>query len=508
MKILTPGEMRQADAETIQSGLFSGIGLMQSAGNAAAEKILRLTNGMDRCFHILTGSGNNGGDGFVIAARLLEQFGRDRVILHCAAPAEKLSGDALLAYQELPPDIVKKNSLTAEDLQKDRDLVIDCLLGTGIRGEAREPVRSWIDLVNRSGCPVISIDIPSGLDGETGSGNAVTADATLTLAAPKTGLLTGNGPSACGKLHVVPIGIPDEILNAVAPDAVPAIDTKTIRALLRPLDPATYKQKRGHVLILGGSASYPSAPFLAGEAALRAGAGLVTVVLPASAEIVCSVPKALIVRRAPDDGTGHFTPAALPLIQSLLPAMDAVAIGPGMTTNAGDFLAGLPEYLTMPTLFDADALNLLAMNPELLKRLPENAVLTPHAGELKRLLDSTNLSETEQLAKDTGAVIIQKGPCTRIFDGRNGKTAINLSGSPALATAGSGDVLTGIVAAFLAQKYDPFTAAQIGVHLHGLAGETDTEHLTRAGNTGLIADDLLIRLPEILQKFCNFDRDL
>ena len=144
MNILTPAEMKQADSETIRSGLFSGIGLMQSAGNAAAGKILQLTGGLKHCFHILTGSGNNGGDGFIIAARLMEQFGRERVILHCAAPEEKLSGDALPAYQGLPPDIRKKTSLTAEDLNKDRDLVIDCLLGTGIKGEAREPVKSWI----------------------------------------------------------------------------------------------------------------------------------------------------------------------------------------------------------------------------------------------------------------------------------------------------------------------------------------------------------------------------
>ncbi|MBR4885349.1 MAG: NAD(P)H-hydrate dehydratase [Lentisphaeria bacterium] len=508
MNILTPAEMKQADSETIRSGLFSGIGLMRSAGNAAAGKILQLTGGLKHCFHILTGSGNNGGDGFIIAARLLEQFGRERVVLHCAAPEEKLSGDALPAYQGLPPDIRKKTSLTAEDLDKDRDLVIDCLLGTGIKGDAREPVKSWISLVNRSGCPVISIDIPSGLDGETGTGDAVIADATLTLAAPKTGLLTGNGPSACGKLYVVPIGIPDKILNAVAPDAPPAIDTSTVRTLLHPLDPATYKQKRGHILILGGSATYPSAPFLAGEAALRAGAGLVTVVIPASAEIVCSVPKALIVRRAPDDGTGHFTAASLPLIQSLLPAMDAVAVGPGMTTAAGDFLAGLMNFLTIPTLFDADALNLLSATPELLKQLPENTVLTPHAGELKRLLTAANLSDIEQLAKNTKSIIVQKGPYSRIFDGSNGRKAVNLSGSPALATAGSGDVLTGITGAFLAQKYDPFTAAQIGVHLHGLTGENHTDRLTRAGNTGLIADDLLARLPVILQKFCEFDPDL
>ena len=508
MKILTPTEMRQADSETIRSGLFSGIGLMRSAGNAAANKILDLTRGMKRCFHILTGSGNNGGDGFIIAARLREEAGRERVILHCTAPEEKLSGDALSAFRELPQDIIIKNSLTADDLNNDQDLVIDCLLGTGIKGEVREPVKSWISLVNRSGCPVISIDIPSGLDGETGTGDAIIADATLTLAAPKTGLLTGNGPSVCGTLHTVPIGIPDEILNAVAPEGVPALDTQTVRHLLRPLDPATYKQKRGHILIPGGSASYPSAPFLAGEAALRAGAGLVTVVIPASAEIVCSVPKALIVRRAPDEDTGHFTAAALPLIKSLLPAMDAVAIGPGMTTEAGDFLDGLLDILAVPTLFDADALNLLSCRPERIKRLPSNSVLTPHAGELKRLLDSVNLTDIKELARLSKSILVQKGPYTRILNGCDGRKAINLSGSPTLATAGSGDVLTGIIGAFLAQKYEPFTAAQIGVHLHGLAGEISTDRLTRTGNTGLIADDLLIRLPEILQKFCDFDSGL
>ena len=508
MKILTPAEMRKADSETIRSGLFSGIGLMRSAGTAAANKILDLTNGLNHCFHILTGSGNNGGDGFIIAARLLKQLGRERVVLHCAAPEEKLSGDALLAFRELPPEITIKDNLTAEDLNGDRDLVIDCLLGTGIRGEARDPVKNWISLVNRSGCPVISIDIPSGLNGETGSGDAIIADATLTLAAPKTGLLTGNGPSACGTLYTVPIGIPEEILDTVAPEGIPAVDTSTVRTLLRPLDPATYKQKRGHVLILGGSASYPSAPFLAGEAALRAGAGLVTVVIPASAEIVCAVPKALIVRRAPDNGTGHFTADALPLIRSLLPAMDSVAVGPGMTTEAGEFLIGLMEFLTIPTLFDADALNLLSAHPEQIKHLPEKTVLTPHAGELKRLLNSVNLTDIENFASVSNTVLVQKGPYTRILDGCHNRKAINLSGSPALATAGSGDVLTGIIGAFLAQKYDPFTAAQIGVHLHGLTGENHRDRLTRAGNGGVIADDLLVRLPEILQKFCNFDPHL
>lgn len=504
MNVFTPTQMRAADAQTILSGAFSGIGLMRSAGTAAALEILRLTDGMDRVFHILAGSGNNGGDGFIIAADLQKAFGRERVILHCAAPEERLTGDALLAYQELPPDVRKKENLSAEDLDPEKDLVIDCLLGTGIKGAAREPVKHWIELVNASRCPVISIDIPSGLDGETGENDSIIADATLTLAAPKTGLLTGNGPSACGKLYTVPIGIPEEIMQSFAPETVPAIDTATARALFRPLDPATYKQKRGHVLVVGGSASYPSAPFLAGEAALRAGAGLVTVVIPASAKVVCSVPKALIVQRAPDDGTGHFTPASLPLLQTLLPTMDALVIGPGITRNCEAFLNDLLPLLHVPTLFDADALNMLAGQPEWLKNLPEDTVLTPHAGELKRLLDSAELVSPEELAKSSKTILVQKGPYTKILHGRTGERAINLSGGPALATAGSGDVLAGIIGAFLAQKYDPFTAAELGVHIHGLAGEVRSDRLYRAGNTGLIADDLLTRLPEILQSLTGF----
>lgn len=504
MKILSPDEMRRADNETIRSGLFTGIGLMTSAGQAAAKAIIRMTRHTERVFHILTGSGNNGGDGFVIAAELYRCLGRERVILHCAVPEEKLSGDALTAYRALPDKIHRSRTLTEQDLQPDRTLVIDCLLGTGVKGEAREPVKSWIRLVNGSGCPVISIDVPSGLDADTGTGESIVADATLTLAAPKKGLLTPRGASVCGKLQVIPIGIPEKILNEVAPDAPEGIDTATFRRMLQPLDPATYKQKRGHVLIIGGSSSYPSAPFLAGEAALRAGAGLVTVVIPASAEIVCAVPRALIVRRAPDDGTGYFTTAALPLIRTLLPAMDAVAIGPGMTVNAGEFLAALLPMLTVPALLDADALNLLALKPELLKTLPEQTVLTPHEGEWKRLLNAVGAGSCEKFAEKAETILVQKGPYTRIIHGPTGQTTINLSGSPALATAGSGDVLTGIIAAFLAQKYAPFTAAMLGVHLHGLTGENSDDRLSRIINSGVIADDLIKKLPEILQKIAVF----
>ena len=255
MKIPTVQEMRNADAETIRSGLYSGFALMTSAGNAAAEEIIRRTRTSNRIYHILTGSGNNGGDGFIIAANLIRTFGKKRVVLHRAAPPEKLTGDASEAFRALPSDRLEQNDLNAEDLDPEQDLVIDCLLGTGFKGEVREPLKNWIALINASKCPVISIDVPSGLDGDSGSGDPILADLTLTLAAPKPGLLTGNGPAACGLLKVLSIGIPDSILEQVSPGGITGIDTPYFRSLLRRLDPMTYKQKRGHVLIIGGSSA-------------------------------------------------------------------------------------------------------------------------------------------------------------------------------------------------------------------------------------------------------------
>lgn len=516
MKALTALQMRNTDQTVIGCGISSGFHLMTRAGNAAEKEIRRFAGSLTlpgkTQFHILAGPGNNGGDGFIIAAGLANDF---PVVLHCTVPPEKLHGDALLAFQALP-DAVKntvRHDFSADEAG-DSAVIIDCMLGTGISGPPREPVGAWIAEVNRSRRPVVSIDIPSGLNADDGSapGGAVRAALTLTLAAPKTGLLTA--PGYCGRLKVVDIGIPAPFIErfAAAPDVT---DTNAVRALIRRESPDTYKQLRGRVLIAGGSADYPSAPFLSAEAALRAGAGLVTAAVPASALIVCSVPKALIVRRIEDSGSGCFSAASFEMLAGIAGNADAVAVGPGMTVHSSgffrDFLMLLKKSGT-PAVFDADALNLLARMPDLLGHLPAGSVLTPHAGEMHRLLSALGIEDSgmpsmekaRKLAVSAHACVVMKGPFSAVCAADAEQSAFNLSGSPALATAGSGDVLTGIAAAFLAKGYSAYDAARIAVHLHGLAGELAPEAVGNgtpdpAFPSGVIADDLPGVLPRALR---------
>ena len=320
--------MRSVEAAAIQQGLADSWTLMSRAGEAlAGEAVAFCEHGS--FYAVLAGKGNNAGDGFV-AAKLLHEHGFTVRIFH-TSPASELKGDALRAWNELPAEIERRTELHAVDLTG--AIVIDALLGTGFYGKLREPWLHWINLLNYLNVPVISADLPSGLDaddGEVRGGAAVRADVTVTFAYPKTGMLSGQGPALCGRIRVIDIGLPDETDDTVT-RFVPCTGLADVRSRLKPLDFDTYKQKRGHVAVIGGSRDYPSAPFLTAEAALRAGAGLVTVYVPESMEIVCNPPKALIVRRIPDDGNGVFSAksaAALSLPQNVA----AVAAGMGMNT--------------------------------------------------------------------------------------------------------------------------------------------------------------------------------
>ena len=495
MKAVSGTLMRSIEASAIQLGQVDSWSLMKRAGEALAEVAVQFSD-RGAFFAVLAGKGNNAGDGFVAAKELYESGFPVRVF-H-TSPASEFKGDALRAWNELPPEIERRTELHAVDLAD--AIVIDALLGTGFSGTLREPWLHWINLVNYLNVPVIAADLPSGLDaddGEVRGGAVVRADVTVTFAYPKTGLLTGRGPALCGRIRVIDIGLPDETDDAVT-RFVPCTGLDDVRRSLNPLEFDTYKQKRGHVVVIGGSGDYPSAPFLTAEAALRAGAGLVTVYVPASMEIVCAPPKALIVKRLPDDGRGVFTQSSFDALK--LPAnVSAVAVGMGMNT-AGEtvpFLRALMGSVQCPLLLDADALNLIAKQPDLLHELGTATVVTPHEGEMKRLEAAIGLSSersrierAEALAKFTALHVVLKGVRTVVMS-PHGEYALNLSGSPVLATAGSGDILSGVIAAFAANSGDLFESAKSGVFLHGLLGELDAPFAGR----GLIADDLLARIP-------------
>ena len=499
MYSVSSAEMRHLEE---QSGIASSE-LMEKAGFSVFRAALHLAEfaALTR-FVILAGKGNNGGDAFV-CARLLQQKGC-QVDLFLTVKPEQLQGDAMAAFQRLPQCLQQSPhpELTAENLDW-KTLVIDGLLGTGVKGIPREPVATWIKLVNASGCPVLSIDLPSGLNADDGSAElAITADITVTFAAIKTGMLLQRGPECCGRLEVADIGIPGKWLQNAA-KGLEVFSQNDARQVLHRENFSTYKNQRGHVGIIGGSSSYGQAPFLTAEAALRCGSGLCTVLYPRLAENHSAIPKALIVRRIEDAGKGFFNRSSLQEISSMLNSFSVLACGPGLSCHA-ESLPVLEILLgaRKPVVLDADALNLLSMAPELLKAPHAGLILTPHPGEMARLLKAfhidsefSRLDQALALAQATGSTVVLKG-CRSVVASCDRRCSINLSGCAALATAGSGDVLTGVCASFLGQQIDPFSAAALATFVHGRSSEI----LCPLGSRGILADDLPAVLPKAIHQ--------
>ena len=504
MKAVSGTQMRGLDRRTITETGISGERLMKIAGLRAAAGILEnfaadIPGEAAPKFCILAGKGNNGGDAFVVAEMLANAD--YSVSLHCAAPGSDLSGDALTMFRHLPASVRDhiSGTLTEQDLADPLTVIVDGLLGTGFHGRLREPYRAWCRLVNASGKPVAALDIPSGLDADSGEADpdAVTADITFTMAAPKTGMFSEAGIRHTGRLRVMDIGIPESFVNEL-PDTVECTDFSTVKGKLKREAFDAHKYSRGHLFIAGGCKFYPGAPLLASEAGLRSGAGLVTCCLPEHAEIHANIPKALIVRRLTSE-TGFFTARSASELLAMSGKAGAFAVGPGMGT-AIECVGFLEKMLGVPAplLLDADALNLLAANSGLIEKLRGRkniTVMTPHPGEMKRLasalkLDSETMSRPELTAAAAArlnAYIVCKGPRT-VVAAPDGRYAVNLSGCPALATAGTGDILSGMIGAFLLNTaLDPFEAIRTAVFLHGCTAEITAP----LGSRGYIADDFL-----------------
>ena len=504
--------MRLLDSRTIAETGVPGVSLMRNAGQLAASAVLEYIhalagNGVPvRNIVFLAGKGNNGGDAFV-AAKTLFETGEFSIFLHCMPREESLSQDAFTVFGELPEELKKriKYSLTEEDLSRPGTLIVDGLLGTGFRGELKDDCGKWIFLANASGHHIVSLDIPSGMEADTGKSgaHAIEADLTLTMANPKKGMLSPEGALLCGRIQVLDIGIPGTFADEIA-DFEECTVLSDVKKSFPKEKADIHKYERGHVLVLGGSCLYSGAPLLAGEAAARTGAGLVSIAVPGGTLLEGRmIPRALMIRKT--GGKGFFSASCWEEIGTLAEKADVIVVGPGMGTN-GESIPFLRNVLRSGkrVLADADALNLLAGNPELFReRTCEELVLTPHEGEMRRLEKALSLDSTlpreeraRRLAAKVRAFVILKG-VRSIVCTPEGKTAVNLSGSPALATAGSGDVLAGICGALLLEKDpEPFTALRAAVFLHGLAGELADP----SGSRGVLADDLLERIAPAMRK--------
>jgi ADP-dependent NAD(P)H-hydrate dehydratase / NAD(P)H-hydrate epimerase len=497
--LLDAETMRAVDRWAIEERGVGSLDLMERAGTGVAQVLERIAP--DGLVAVVCGKGNNGGDGLVVA-RLLREAGRSVTVV-CAASVDEFGGDARANLERLAgeaPLELAGDGERAEQALAEAAVVVDALLGTGFQGEARGMVAEAIEAMNAATAPVVSVDVPSGVDASTGvaSGAAVRAAVTVTFHVGKPGLWIAPGKAHAGEVERHDIGIPRG-----APDAttIGLIEPSVLDALPRRAASST-KFSSGHVLVVGGSRGLTGAPRMAAQAAMRAGAGYVTVCVPASLQAILATagPPELMTLGLPDD-EGGLTAAGVARVLEASERGGALALGPGLGRGDGaaQFARELAREAKVALVLDADGLNAHAGAPGGLVARAAPTVLTPHAGELGRLLDvGSDEVERERLrhvrmaAEQAQAVVVLKGDDTLIAE-PSGRVAVSPGGTPALATAGTGDVLTGVIAALLAVGLDPFTAAAAGVWLHTEAGR---EAARRQGaDEGVVASDVIAALP-------------
>jgi NAD(P)H-hydrate epimerase len=489
------GEQRALDAWAIGERGIPGIELMERAGVGLADLVGELAPG-GRIVAVC-GKGNNGGDGFV-TARVLRERGRDVDVL-LLGDVEELGGDARVNAERLPGAPPAPFAAAALD---GAGAIVDAILGTGFSGVPREPAASAIEAINHAGerVAVIACDVPSGVDASTGeiAGVAVRARSTATFHAAKPGLWIDPGKTHAGSVRVVDIGIPeggpgDPEIGLISDRAVDGIPRRGA---------ASTKFAAGSVLVCGGSLGLTGAPCLASESAMRAGAGYVTACVPASLNVIFES-RLLEVMTVPlPDADGSLEARAVEPVLERVDRADALVLGPGLGRGPGalEFARQLAHAAELPLLLDADGLNAHAGSLDWLAEREAPTVLTPHAGELARLLDSDSaaigarrLESARAAARTARAIVVLKGDDTLIAV-PDGRVAVNRGGAPALATAGTGDVLSGVIGAFLAKRMDPFHAACAGVLVHSRAGRLSARDI---GPEGVIASDVIAALPRV-----------
>lgn len=512
MNIVTGTQMQALDRRTITEAQVPSLVLMERAGGGVADFIQhRFSPLRGKTATILCGKGNNGGDGFVVARLLRQRHAKVTVLL--LAPGGDLSRDAAMMYRRWLRVAGKsstrqfRSSEQAGAMLASSDFIVDALLGTGLSTEVTGVYRDAIRLMNSAGRPVIAVDMPSGIHADNGAllGEAVRATATITLGLPKLGLYLGAGIDHAGTIQVVDIGIPPAYVEAVNSRAI--VVTNELVAKTLPARPASaHKGTFGHAGIIAGSVGKTGAAVLAARAALRIGAGLVTVGTPSSVNDVLEAKllEAMTVS-LPETKARTLARSGLDRVLAFMQTRTALAIGPGLSTHPEtvELVQSLMKHLDRPSVLDADALNALASRASLLTECKIPPILTPHPGEMARLeVDATSqsvnadrLGTARRFARERGVFVVLKGART-VIARPDGLLAICPTGNPGMATAGTGDVLTGMIVGLLAQAVPAWEAACAATYLHGLAGDLAAQQL---GQAGMLAGDLIDHIPYALQ---------
>ncbi len=543
MKIVTAQEMQEIDRKTIRKFGITGHVLMERAGVAVAKKVKELFDRKKTI--VLAGGGNNGGDGLVAARELFNSQWNVKVLL--LIKEDRLSPDCLSQLR-----IAKQMGVPVEfrteiaEKEVHGAVVVDAMLGTGLNKAVEGAMAKVIAFLNNSGSPVISVDIPSGISSDSGQvmGVAVRAGYTVTFGLPKRGHLLYPGAEYTGKLFVENIGFPEDLL--ASDDLKVELVEKTAVAHLVPERPGySHKGDYGHVLIVAGSRGKTGAAFMAAKACLRAGAGLVTIGIPESLMDVfqCRVTEEMTLP-LPDRGDGILSSkAAQTILDFLAEKADVLCIGPGIsvTDETQKLMIEIIKSSRVPLIVDADGINSLCETRgkgqgvrDLLKKALAPIILTPHPGEMARLLpphppltkggqgggevrsqksevsglrtkiEQDRITTALSFSIKTGTYLILKGVPTIVAE-PEGRAFINSTGNPGMATAGSGDVLAGVVSSFLAQGLNPLKAALLGMYIHGYAGDIAAQE---KGMHSLIASDIIDYLPAAFKELMDGNSDL
>ena len=512
MKLVTAAEMRELDRRTIEDvGVPSAV-LMENAGRSTYQILRREFAELSGPVVILAGRGNNGGDGLVVARYLINDGFPVTVFLFTSR--DQVRGDALVNLNILEAmgleveEVLGEDQLSSVGHRMSRaELIVDALLGTGLNSPVRGLLAQVIARVNQVGTPVLAVDIPSGLSADTGEplGVAVEADVTVTYGFAKLGQILPPGRDLVGRLWLVDISIPPALTRDIQTELAEASE---MRSLLPPRPFASHKGTFGHLVVVAGSEGKTGAATMTSEAGLRSGTGLVTTAVPASLNDILEVKLTeAMTLPLPEAAAGRALGAgALTPLKDFLVDKSAVALGPGLGAHpeTQELVRALVRDCPLPLVIDADGLNALAGQSEVIKGAGGPRILTPHPGEMGRLLgisskevQSQRLEVAKNFAAAHGVWVVLKGAQT-IVAAPDGYLSLNPTGNPVLASGGTGDVLTGLIGGFLAQGLSPWDAARLGVYLHGLAADYLEEVM---GPRGHIAGDLLTWLPELLMEF-------
>lgn len=512
MQIVTADVIRELDRKTINETGIPGAVLMENAGRGATRVLLKHAHGLDRGPVVLVcGAGNNGGDGFVIARLLSEQNIQTKVFL--LVPPERIRGDARIYFDVMNRLNIDCTSLVDTGVTKKilRDwqqasCIVDAIFGTGLSRDVDGIYRKAIEGIRKAQRQVLAVDIPSGVHADTGQilGTAVQANWTATFGLPKRGLYLFPGADFAGTIECVDIGIPKSLVDSMQLQEEIVAQASCPKILRR--SPDTHKGTYGHLLVVAGSTGKTGAALLSSEAALRCGAGLVTLGTARTLNPVLEQKLTeMMTLPLPSSQEGVLSREALDPLLEFAESVNGLAVGPGLglTQDVEILLRELWMQIQEPMVWDADALTILSRNTDLRGKQKASVVVTPHPGEMGRLLNKSpswvqenRVESVKSFSKRWGVVTVLKGARTLIAD-PEGRLRINLTGNPGMASGGMGDVLTGMIGALMVQGMDPYDAATFGVWLHGAAGDLLCREF---GPIGFLASDVMHSLPRLIKQ--------